>query len=542
MNLILDPDRFGSLGRLGILSSRGVVRAVRRRRRRHGARRRRGRRRAAAARRRAAPRRPHLRRDQGHRPEHRQRHGRASPRPIRRRRPRRFGAACSAARVDPRTVSYIETHGTGTLLGDPIEVRGLTLAYADPGAARPGRRRSSTAARIGSIKPNIGHLEAGAGVVGLIKVLLQLEHRTLRAVAHLGAAEPADSVRPDAVRRAARRWPTGRSRSMRVDGRDVAGAAPRRAQLVRRRRRQRARHRRRAAGAAGQRPRRRAERPVHVLALSGVERRRRCAAGSSALAAFVERVSRTSHVADVCLQRSTPAAGTWRTAPAIVAVDRDELLQALAEASRRAAAAAAASAAPPKVAFLFTGQGSQYAGMGRAALRHAAGVPRRRSTAAPSVFDDAARAPAARSAVRRPTAAPTPSCCNQTGYTQPALFALRVRAGAAVAVVGRRARRRDGPQRRRDRRDVRRRRRVARGRPDADRGARPADAGAAGRRRDDVGDGRRGARARRPSRARATGGDRRRQRAGAGGDLRRRRRGRRDLGAARAPTASRPRR
>ena len=86
--------------------------------------------------------------------------------------------ALRTADVDPRTVTYVESHGTGTSLGDPIEVRGLTLGYGtaqlqDP--ALSGVQRST----IGSIKPNIGHLEAGAGVVSLIKVLLQLQRGQL---------------------------------------------------------------------------------------------------------------------------------------------------------------------------------------------------------------------------------------------------------------------------------------------------------------------------------------------------------------------------
>ncbi len=84
----------------------------------------------------------------------------------------------AASGVDPRTISYVETHGTGTGLGDPIEVRGLTLGYDVPELRDPALE-TTLACRIGSIKPNIGHLEAGAGVMSLIKVLLQLQHGML---------------------------------------------------------------------------------------------------------------------------------------------------------------------------------------------------------------------------------------------------------------------------------------------------------------------------------------------------------------------------
>ena len=73
--------------------------------------------------------------------------------------------------VAPETVSYIEAHGTGTALGDPIEVAGLASAFGD---AVP---RQSVA--LGSVKANIGHLEAAAGIAGLTRVVLQLRNRTL---------------------------------------------------------------------------------------------------------------------------------------------------------------------------------------------------------------------------------------------------------------------------------------------------------------------------------------------------------------------------
>ncbi|MFM7160344.1 MAG: type I polyketide synthase, partial [Planctomycetaceae bacterium] len=90
-------------------------------------------------------------------------------------------AAAEAVRIagiDPRSVTYIETHGTGTKLGDPIEVRGLELGYQSP-AGTSGAPSSSPPCALGSIKPNIGHLEAGSGLMGLIKILLQFRHGKL---------------------------------------------------------------------------------------------------------------------------------------------------------------------------------------------------------------------------------------------------------------------------------------------------------------------------------------------------------------------------
>ncbi len=80
--------------------------------------------------------------------------------------------ALAVAGVEPETISYLEAHGTGTALGDPIEVQALTRAFR-PGQAERGR------CAMGTVKSNIGHLDIAAGVAGLIKTVLALEHRQI---------------------------------------------------------------------------------------------------------------------------------------------------------------------------------------------------------------------------------------------------------------------------------------------------------------------------------------------------------------------------
>jgi amino acid adenylation domain-containing protein len=92
-------------------------------------------------------------------------------------------AALDGAGVDPATVGYVEAHGTGTPLGDPVEVAALNQAFG--GAAS---RRLSCA--LGSIKTNLGHLDAAAGVTGLIKTVLALERRLIPQSLHFAAPNP----------------------------------------------------------------------------------------------------------------------------------------------------------------------------------------------------------------------------------------------------------------------------------------------------------------------------------------------------------------
>lgn len=87
------------------------------------------------------------------------------------------------AGVEPAAVDYVEAHGTGTLLGDPIEARALGTVL---GAGRPEHRPLL----LGSAKSNVGHLEAAAGVVGLIKVVLALYHRRIPASVNYSAPNP----------------------------------------------------------------------------------------------------------------------------------------------------------------------------------------------------------------------------------------------------------------------------------------------------------------------------------------------------------------
>src|SRR5882757_6929162 len=91
--------------------------------------------------------------------------------------------ALANAGVEADSVSYIEAHGSGTPVGDPIELRALTKAF------RASTRRSGFCA-IGSVKTNVGHLDAAAGMAGLIKTVLALQHRQIPASLNYSRPNP----------------------------------------------------------------------------------------------------------------------------------------------------------------------------------------------------------------------------------------------------------------------------------------------------------------------------------------------------------------
>jgi phthiocerol/phenolphthiocerol synthesis type-I polyketide synthase E len=94
-----------------------------------------------------------------------------------------IASAQSVASVSPDTIGYVEAHGTGTSLGDPIEIAALTDAF------RAGTRRKAYCA-LGSVKANIGHLDAAAGVLGLIRAALALEHECIPPQANFESPNP----------------------------------------------------------------------------------------------------------------------------------------------------------------------------------------------------------------------------------------------------------------------------------------------------------------------------------------------------------------
>ena len=98
--------------------------------------------------------------------------------------------AYASAGIHPASISYLETHGTGTKLGDPVEINALKKFVANFNCPEDRNLPEKIECALGSVKTNIGHLEAAAGIASVIKVLLSMKHGKIPAHLHLGETNP----------------------------------------------------------------------------------------------------------------------------------------------------------------------------------------------------------------------------------------------------------------------------------------------------------------------------------------------------------------
>ncbi|HEY7170339.1 MAG TPA: type I polyketide synthase, partial [Vicinamibacterales bacterium] len=249
--------------------------------------------------------------------------------------------ALGMAGLKPVDVSYLEAHGTGTSLGDPIEVQALAAALGEG-------RSPADPLLIGSVKTNVGHLEAAAGIAGLIKVILSLQHRTIPPHLHLKKINPhisLDAV-PAVIPVTATDWTPSSGR--RVAGVSSFGASGTNAHVV---------LEEAPEPVAAVNP---VARPVHVLAISArTSDALQDIAGNYAAAL---RADDRLELADVCFTANTGRAH-FSHRLAVVVEDRDQLTRALERVARGdqgddVIRGQAAGPDRPKVAFVFPAAGA----------------------------------------------------------------------------------------------------------------------------------------------------------------------------------------
>ena len=304
--------------------------------------------------------------------------------------------ALAIAQIDASTVTYVETHGTGTALGDPIEITALTQAF------RKSTDKKGFCA-IGSVKTNFGHLDAAAGIAGLIKTVLALKHKCIPPSLHFKQPNPkidfANS--PFYVNTALSEWQTnGTPRRAGVSSFGMGGTN---CHVV-------------LEEAPSIEPATHTlEQDWHILCLS--------AKTEKALQELQERYVAylKSHpdtkLADICFTANT-GRKHFKHRNSFIAQSVKQLLEQL---EAGATASREVTSSPGAIAFLFTGQGSQYVNMGRQ-LYEQAPTFRETLNRCDEILRPYLEQPLL--SVLYPDNPSQNSQLDETAYTQPALFAL----------------------------------------------------------------------------------------------------------------------
>ncbi|MGW2473260.1 type I polyketide synthase [Streptomyces sp. NPDC001665] len=317
--------------------------------------------------------------------------------------------ALAAARLRPEDIDAVEGHGTGTTLGDPIEIDALAAVY--------GRGRSATRPlRLGSLKSNIGHSQAAAGVGGLIKMIQALRHETLPRTLHVDRPTPKADWAGGGISLLTESVPWQRGERVRRAGVSSFGISGSNAHVV-------------LEEAPLDAPEAGAPEPAVLPVVPWLLSARTPAAlraQARRLHAHLSTAYPEAAPADVAAALAHTRTHFDHRA-AVTGTDRTELLSGLAEFGAGGLpgnTALGVAARAPKTAFLFSGQGSQRAGMGRE-LAAAYPVFAEALAEVRAALDPLLERPL-HEVLDAPESAPEAELLHRTGWTQPALFAVEV--------------------------------------------------------------------------------------------------------------------
>lgn len=330
--------------------------------------------------------------------------------------------ALAKADIEPHRISYVEAHGTGTSLGDPIEVKSIKKVLMS-------ERSNDKTCWMGSVKTNIGHLEAAGGIAGLIKVVLSLQHQKIPPHLHLKKLNPLISLAgtPFAIPTKLQPWLV--DTESRFAGVSSFGFGGTNAHVVLAEapyeiRSQKSEVRSDIYGVTPLEKEDGLERPVHLLTLSGKNE----GALRELAQCYIEKLEFASQLSlsDICFTANT-ARSHFSHRLAIVAGSIGQLsdhLKIFIDGEKDIVIGKVRKRKKNKIAFLFTGQGSQYVNMGRELYENS------------SVFRETINKCDEILSTFRTTSlkeilypaeninAFNLSILNQTAYTQPALFAI----------------------------------------------------------------------------------------------------------------------
>ena len=251
--------------------------------------------------------------------------------------------ALADANLSPNLVDYVETHGTGTILGDPIEVEALAAMY--------GKNRDRDLL-LGSVKTNIGHLEPVAGMAGLSKILLALEHQHIPRNLHFQSPNPHISWEAIPLNVIADSVPWKKNEALRVAGLSSFGFSGTNAHLII------------SEYAEADQPEPEISDQYQILNLSAQDSN-----GLNDLATRYLEVLNASEISlkDLCYS-ATLGRHHWPYRLSVICKDQNDLITGLKSyltgSINPNVQSGHVATQRPKVAFLFTGQGSQYAAMG----------------------------------------------------------------------------------------------------------------------------------------------------------------------------------